>query len=114
MPAFEETREPASRSGRCKHARLTTEGPRDVRNVFGKPKVGDLDVAVRAEEDVFRFQVAVDDVERVEVVERERDFGRKEFCDGVRETLGKGGRAQPVSCGERVGTGRDQSEGSLT
>lgn len=81
------------------YAELTAEGPRDVGDVFGEPKVGDLDVAVRAEEDVLRFQVAVDDVERVEVVERERDFGGKELRDGVRESLvgGRGGHNRSVA-----------------
>ena len=81
--------------------------------MFGEPKVGDLDVAVRAEEDVFRFQVAVDDVERVQVVERERDFGGKEFRDGVRESLVCGITTDQLR--ERVGNlGQGQSEGSLT
>lgn len=87
---------PAVRNCRCGRARLTAEGPSDVGDVFGEPKVGDLDVTVGAEEDVFRFQVAVDDVKRVEVVERERDFGSKELGDGVRESLWAGSRA--VSC----------------
>ena len=112
MPAFEETREPASRNGRCERARLTAEGPSDVGDVFGEPKVGDLDVTVRAEEDVFWLQVAVDDVERVEVVERERDFGGKEFGDGVGEALERAATAGQLR--EQVGLDQEQSEGSLT
>jgi hypothetical protein len=38
-------------------------------------------VAVGAEQDVFRLEVAVDDVERVQVVDRERDLGRVELGD---------------------------------
>jgi hypothetical protein len=40
------------------------------RGVDGPAKVADLQVAVQAEEDVFRLDVAVDDVLRVQVVER--------------------------------------------
>ena len=50
-------------------------------------EVRDLDVAVKIEQDVLRLEVAVDDVERVQVVERERDLGRVELGYGVRESL---------------------------
>lgn len=58
--------------------------------MFSEPKIGDLDMAVCAEEDVFRLQVAVDDVERVEVVERKCNLGGKELCDRIWEALREG------------------------
>lgn len=50
-------------------------------------------MSVRAEQQVFGLEVAVDDVERVQVVERERDLGRVEFGDRVGEALAGGGVA---------------------
>lgn len=69
---------------------LTAEGPRDVGNVLGETEIGNLDVAVGSEEDVFRFEIPVNDIERVKVVECERDFCREEFCNRIREPLSSG------------------------
>lgn len=55
--------------------------------MLGEPEVGDFDVSVGAEEDVLGLEVAVDDVERVEVVEREGHFGGEELSYGVGEAL---------------------------
>jgi len=44
---------------------LTTEGPSDIWNVFGESEISDLDVTVGSKEDVFGFEIAVDDIERV-------------------------------------------------
>lgn len=51
------------------------------RNNFGfeaEVEVGEHDVAVLAEEDVFWFEVAVDDPERVEILEGGEDLGGEE------------------------------------
>lgn len=53
-------------------------------------KVGNLDVSVRTEEDVLGFEVSVDDVERVEVVESQRNLSCEEFGDWIRESLRRG------------------------
>jgi hypothetical protein len=42
---------------------------------------------VPVEQQVLGLQVAVDDVVRVQVVQRERDFGRVELCDRVGKAL---------------------------
>lgn len=63
--------------------------------MLGEAEVGDLDVAVGAEEDVLGLEVAVDDVERVEVVEREGDLGGVELGDRVGEAL-RDERQRPV------------------
>jgi hypothetical protein len=67
--------------------RRPTQRPRDIRHKLCKPKVGHLDVSVGTEQQVFGFQVAVDDVEGVKVVESEGDFSCVEFGDRVGETL---------------------------
>jgi hypothetical protein len=46
-------------------------------------------VSVVVEEDVFGFEVAVDDVEIVEVVEGEGDFCSVEFGDWIWKSLGR-------------------------
>jgi hypothetical protein len=48
--------------------RSSTQCPSDIRDVLGKAKVGDLDMAIGAEEEIFWFEIAVDDVEGVEIV----------------------------------------------
>jgi hypothetical protein len=54
---------------------------------FGETEVGDFDVSVVVEEDVFGFEVAVDDVEVVEVVEGESDLCSVEFGDWIWKSL---------------------------
>jgi hypothetical protein len=48
--------------------------PRSVRNKLGKSEVTELDVSVSRDEDVLGFQVAVRDVARVEVLQRDHDL----------------------------------------
>ena len=67
--------------------RLTTERPGDIRDVFSEPKVGNLDMSVRTEQNVFRLEISVDNVEGMEVVESESNFSGEELGDGIRETL---------------------------
>lgn len=57
--------------------------------MLGKSKVGDLDVSIGGEENVLGFEIAVNDIERVQVIESERDFCREEFGHGIRETLSR-------------------------
>ena len=71
------------------------ERPDGRRAIFREAEVRDLDVAVEVEEDVLRLEVAVDDVERVQVVERERDLRGVELCDWVWEAL----LGHQLSCG---------------
>ena len=63
------------------------ERPRLVRHALGETKVCDLEMAVPVEQQVFRLQVTVDDVPRVQILERQRDFGSVELGHGVREAL---------------------------
>lgn len=65
----------------------SAQRPCDVGHLFGKAEVGDLEMAVAVEEQIFRLQVPVDDIVRVQIVEGERDFRRVELCDRIRKAL---------------------------
>jgi hypothetical protein len=65
----------------------SAERPGDVWHLFREPKVGDLEMAVAVEEQIFGFQIAVYNVLAVQVVQCQRDFGRVKFGDRVREAL---------------------------
>ncbi len=60
--------------------RRAAEGPRlpAELQLLGEPEVDQLDVAPRLQQQVLRLQVSVDDVTRVQVVERFQDAGRVE------------------------------------
>jgi len=51
--------------GQRDRSELTAEGPRDIWNMFGESEIGNLDVTVGSKEDVFGFEIAVDDIEGV-------------------------------------------------
>ena len=68
--------------------RGAAKGPCDVRHLLGKAKVGDLEVAVAVEQQILGLQVTVDDVVRVQVVQRQGDLGGVKLGDGVGEALG--------------------------
>jgi len=44
-------------------------------------------MTVPIQKQIFRFQIAVDDVVRVEIIEGKRDLGGVEFRDRVRKAL---------------------------
>lgn len=52
-----------------------------------EPKVRDFDVAIRAQQQVFRLEIPVDDVQRVEVVQSEGYLCGVELGYGVGEAL---------------------------
>ena len=55
--------------------------------VLREAEVRNLDVAVKVQEDILGLEIAVDDVERVKIVEGEGDLSGVELGDGVREAL---------------------------
>jgi hypothetical protein len=65
----------------------STERPCNVRHLFCEAKVGNLQVPMSVEEQIFRLQVAVNNIVRVQVIEGQRDLSRVEFGDGVGEAL---------------------------
>lgn len=67
--------------------RGTTQSPGDVGDMFGEAKVGDLDVTQGVEEDIFGFEITVDDVTFVEVLKGQDDLSGVEFGNVVGEAL---------------------------
>lgn len=55
--------------------------------MFRKPEIRNLDMSIRPEQQVFRLEISVDDIEGVEVVDSEGDFCGVEFGNGVWESL---------------------------
>jgi hypothetical protein len=55
--------------------------------VFGETEICHFDVAVRSEQQVFRLQVSIDDVQGVEVIQSESDFSSVKLGDRVGEAL---------------------------
>jgi hypothetical protein len=72
----------------------STQSPGNVGNVLGKAKVRHLDVAIRAQQNVLRFEVSVNNVERMQVVESKRDLCSVELCDRVWEALSVSGETK--------------------
>ncbi len=77
---------PAGRDVFCHEARL---GPRRLRGLNGarKAEVADLEVTIGVEKEVRRLEVAVDDVCRVQRLERAQILIDKVLCVVVREVL---------------------------
>ena len=74
-------------------------------------EVCELDVAVAGEQNILGLEVAVDDVVRVEIVERERDLGRVELRDWVHKALKSLACVSPCEDQEEVIMGRLHSLG---
>ena len=66
--------------GRRRHV-----GAHAARHLLGGAEVGELGVTVERDEHVFRLKVAEDDIERVDVPEREGDLGRVDSRELRRE-----------------------------
>lgn len=72
---------------RRKVIRSPAERPHRRRAILREPKISNLDVPIEIEENIFRLEVAIDDIQRMEVVERERDFCRVELGYGIWKAL---------------------------
>ena len=72
---------------RRKVIRRAAKRPCDVGNLFRKPKISNLEVAVSIEQQVLRLQISVDDVHAMEIVKRECNFSGVELGDRVWEAL---------------------------
>ena len=70
--------------GRERERERKRGGP--VSEFLGESKVGDFQVAVAVQEKVLRFQVAVDDVLRVQVIQGAHDLARVEITCGYTTT----------------------------
>ncbi len=67
--------------------RRPAQRPRDIRYIFRESQIRHFDMTIRTEKDVFWFEISIDDVEGMEVIDCESDFGCVEFGDGVWESL---------------------------
>jgi len=55
--------------------------------MLGEAEVGNLDMSVRAEKNVFRLEITVDNVQRVKVIKSKSDLSSVELGDRVGESL---------------------------
>lgn len=69
-------------------SRLTAQSPRPIFYLFRKPEIGEFDMPICGDEDIFGFEIAVDDGLSVEEVEGDGYFCGVEFGYRVREFLG--------------------------
>jgi hypothetical protein len=66
----------------------TAKSPGNVRNLLGKSKISNLEMAVSVQEQVLGLEIAVDDVHAVEVVQCQCDLCSIELGYRVGEALG--------------------------
>ena len=76
--------------------------PCDVGHLLCEAKVCDFEVSVSVQQQILRLQVAVDDVVRVQIVERKRDFGGVELGDGVGKALALAQQAEQLAALDKV------------
>lgn len=67
--------------------RSAAKSPGDIRNLLGKSKIRNLEMSVPIEQEVLGLEITVNDVEGMEVVQRQGDFGSVELGNRVREAL---------------------------
>lgn len=77
---------------RCDHfwgkiVRSATKCPGDIRHLLREAKIGNLDMTMSVQEQVFGFQVTVDDILIVQVFKGKGDFGGVEFGNWIWESL---------------------------
>ncbi|KPI82413.1 hypothetical protein ABL78_8577 [Leptomonas seymouri] len=65
--------------------RRSAQRKRSVRHLLRKPKVGHLHVALVVQQQVLRLQVAVDHVQRMQILEGQHKLRVVELCHVVRE-----------------------------
>lgn len=81
----------------------SAERPGNIRHLFCEPKIRDTKVAVAIEQKVLGLEIAIDDVERMEIVERQCHLCCIELGDGVWEALrGRASVSQPVCRSRRA------------
>lgn len=93
----------------------TAEGPCLVGDTLGEAKVGDFEMAMAVEKQVFRLQISVDDILGVQIFQCQSSFGSIKLGNGVGETLhrvGASGLASRESIkGTRCVTGERRAIG---
>ena len=64
-----------------------TQSPGNVRNLLGKPKIGNLEMPMSVQEQILWLEIAVDDVHAVKIVQCQCDLCGIEFGYRVGEAL---------------------------
>ena len=67
--------------------RRAAKSPCNIRYVFCKAEIGNLDMPVSVEEQIFWLQVAINDVQSMQIIECKSNFSGVELCNRVRESL---------------------------
>lgn len=70
-----------------KIVRGTTQGPSDIRNFLGETEIGDLQMTVSIQQQVFGLQITIDDVLGMKVFQGQGHFSGIEFGYWVWEPL---------------------------
>lgn len=71
----------------CKIIRRSAKSPGNIGHFLCEAKIGDLEVAMAIQKQIFGLQVAVDDVLLMQIIECERDLSSIKLGHGVREAL---------------------------
>jgi hypothetical protein len=66
-----------------------TKSPGDIWDLLRKTEIGNLDMAVSVEQQIFGLKVAIYDVLTMKILQRQRDFSGVEFGDRIWESLPK-------------------------
>ena len=67
----------------------TAKCPRNIRDFLREAKVRDLEMSMPVQQEILGFEIPVDDVHAVQIIQREGDFGGIEFGYGIREALSR-------------------------
>ena len=65
----------------------TTQGPSDIRDIFGKAKIGNANVAIVVQQQVLRLQVSIDNIFSMQILECKHHLRRIKLGNVVWETL---------------------------
>lgn len=71
----------------CEIIWSSAQSPGDIRHLFRESKIRNLKMSVSVEKQIFWFEIAVDDVVGVEVIESERDLSSVELGHRIRKAL---------------------------
>lgn len=65
----------------------SAQSPRDIGDFLGKSEIGNLQMTMPIEQEVFGLEVPIDDMHGMEVVKRQCDFRSVEFGNRIGKTL---------------------------
>lgn len=80
----------------------TTESPRDIDDLLGEAKVGDLEVAMAVEKQIFGLQVSIDNVHVMQVLKREDNLGSIKLGYRIGKALGLAQQTEELATLDKV------------